>query len=108
VDFPNTTGAPQLGIERNSLNGPGYNDVDGSLAKSFGLPNNRILGEGAKFEFRADFYNLFNKTNLSTINGTLGTVSPNGTLVGSPNSNFGVANGALGARTIQLQARFAF
>lgn len=108
VPFPNTTGAPQLGIGRNSLKGPGYNDLDGSLSKAFGLPNNRILGEGAKFQVRADFYNLFNKTNLSTINSTLGTVSPSGLLVGSPNSNFGVANGALGARTIQLQARFSF
>jgi len=64
----------------------------------------------AKAQYRAsiaDFYNLFNKANLGTINATLGTVSPTGALVGSPNSNFGVANGALGARTIQMQARFS-
>lgn len=105
--FPNTAPAPELGIQRNSLTGPGYDDLDASLAKAFGLPNNRILGESAKFQIRADFYNLFNKTNLGTINANLGTVNPSGTVI-SVNPNFGVANGALGSRTIQLQARFVF
>ena len=31
-------------VHRNSLNGPGYRDVDITLAKSFGLPNNTDLG----------------------------------------------------------------
>jgi hypothetical protein len=113
--FPATGPAPPIGIRRNPLNGPGYNDVDASLSKGFGLPNNRILGEAARFEIRADFYNLFNKTNLNvqSIDAVLGTVGPNGALVGPPNSDFGVAGGdgqqaALGSRTIQLQARFSF
>ena len=111
--FPATSPAPVPGIERNSLNGPGYNDVDASLSKAFGLPRIRGLGENAKFEVRADVYNLFNKTNLNvqSIDGLLGSVAPNGTV--SPNSDFGVAGGngqvaALGSRTIQLQARFSF
>ncbi len=90
------------------MNGPGYNDVDASLAKAFGLPRIPGLGENAKFEIRADIYNLFNKTNINpqSINGNLGSVAPDGTV--TPNSNFGVAGSALGSRTIQLQARFSF
>lgn len=106
--FPATAPGPLPGIHRNSLNGPGYDDFDGTLAKNFGLPNNRVLGENAAFEVRADAYNLFNKTNInaSMIDTSLGSVAPDGTL--TPNSDFGVAGGALGGRTVQLQARFSF
>ncbi|MHB1023556.1 MAG: TonB-dependent receptor [Acidobacteriaceae bacterium] len=108
ADFPSTSAAPQPGIQRNSLNGPGYNDVDASLTKAFGLPNMRVLGENAKLEFRVDTYNLFNKTNISTssIDGNLGSVAPDGTV--TPNPDFGVAGSGLGSRTVQLQARFSF
>lgn len=107
--FPVISGAPAPGIQRNSLNGPGYNDVDASLSKAFGLPNNKILGEGAKIEIRADFYNIFNKLNLDIgrIDTNLGTANPDGTIA-NYNSHFGVIDGALGSRTIQLQARFSF
>jgi hypothetical protein len=107
--FPAAAPAPAPGIHRNSLNGPGYNDFDGSLTKAFGFPNNRVLGEHARLEFRADFYNLFNKINLNTtdIDNTLGSVNPDGTL-SSINPDFGVARTALGSRTIQLQSRFSF
>ncbi len=107
--FPATAPAPVAGIHRNSLTGPGYNDVDLSLAKAFGLPRNRALGENARFEIRADIYNLFNKTNINaaSIDGSLGSVDPTGAIT-SVNSDFGVAGAALGSRTIQLQARFSF
>jgi hypothetical protein len=107
-NFPATVPGPLPGIRRNSLNGPGYSDVDASLAKGFGLPNMRILGEGARFEIRADIYNFFNKLNLNTqsLDANLGSVSPTGVI--TPNSDFGVAGSALGSRTIQLQARFSF
>ena len=107
--FPATAPAPPIGIERNSLNSPGYNDLDGSLTKAFGLPANRVLGENAKFEVRADAFNFFNKTNIRTgsIDNILGSVNPDGS-IGSVNSDFGVAGGALGSRTVQLQARFSF
>jgi hypothetical protein len=106
--FPNTAPAPEPGIIRNSLNGPNYQDLDASLTKAFGLPKMPILGENAKFEIRADSYNLFNKTNIDTtsIDTNLGSVAPNGTP--SPNGDFGVASRALGSRTVQLQARFSF
>jgi len=56
---------PGTGDRRNSLSGPGYEDVDASLSKGFGLPKIRGLGENARFELRADVYNVFNKTNLN-------------------------------------------
>ena len=106
--FPNTLPGPAPGIRRNTLTGPRYNNIDASLAKDFGMPSNHVLGEGASFEIRADAYNLFNETNINTssIDNTLGTVAPDGTV--SPNTHFGVAGSALGSRTVQLQARFSF
>lgn len=77
--------------------------------KQFGLPKNKILGSDAIFEFRADIYNVFNKINVngSSIDTLVGAANPDGT-VASYNPHFGVATGALGSRTIQLQARFSF
>ena len=107
--FPLISSGIAPGIQRNSLNGPGYNDVDMSLTKAFGLPSNKILGEGARIEVRADFYNIFNKLNINdgSIDTFLGSADTNGTLLGT-NGHFGVAGSALGSRTIQLQARFSF
>ena len=111
--FPATAPAPTPGIHRNSLNGPGYNDVDASLTKAFGLPKMRVLGDAARFEVRADVYNLFNKTNINTasMDNTIGSANPDGT-ISSINSHFGLPNSfnnpALGSRTVQLQARFSF
>ena len=62
--------------------GPGYRDVDITLAKSFGLPNMRVLGEGAKFEFRMDAFNLFNNLNFNPT-----SISNN-----IANSNFGAGS----------------
>jgi hypothetical protein len=88
---------PPPGIGRNSFPGPGYRDVDLTIAKAFGLPNMKVLGENAKIEFKADMLNAFNLLNLNP------GLSNN---IGS--SNLGQASGALGSRTIDLQARFNF
>jgi hypothetical protein len=89
---------PQTGIRRNSLNGPGYKDVDLTLAKAFGLPNIPVLGENAKFEFRMDAYNLFNNLNFDPTK-----------IVNDINAvGFGRDTSALGARTVTLSARFSF
>src|SRR6266487_3942423 len=84
------------GIARNSFTGPGYFDVDAALSKSFGLPKLRLLGENAKLEIRANFYNLFNKLNLTNIQDHI------------LNAHFGEAQNALGARVVEMQARFNF
>ena len=112
--FPATAPAPTPGIHRNSLNGPGYQDLDASLTKAFGLPKMPVLGDAARFEVRADVYNLFNKTNINTasMDDAIGSAAPDGTIT-QVNSHFGEpgANNipaALGSRTVQLQARFSF
>lgn len=93
-----TTDFPVPGIARNSFNGPGYKDLDGTVTKAFGLPSLPVLGEHANLEIRADAFNLFNNENLdvSQIINDIGV------------QNFGVIRSALGARVVNLQARFSF
>ncbi|HUA14471.1 MAG TPA: carboxypeptidase-like regulatory domain-containing protein [Verrucomicrobiae bacterium] len=91
---PGTPQAP--GIERNAFRGPRYFDIDATLSKSFGLPTMPVLGEGARIEFRIDAFNLMNSLNLNNVD----------TNVTDP--HFGQATGALGARTVEMQARFSF
>lgn len=92
------------GIQRNSFNGPNYIDADMTITKAFGLPNTRILGEASQIEVRADAFNIYNRLNLddTSINTAIST---DGT---TSNASFGQAQKALGARTIELQARFQF
>jgi hypothetical protein len=97
VAFPATCAAPQApGVGRNSFRGPRYFDVDATLSKSFGLPNLPLLGEGAKLEFRLNAYNLLNSLNLKDVDTTV------------TDAHFGQATNALGARTVEIQARFSF
>jgi hypothetical protein len=93
------------GIARNSFTGPGYFVVDATLSKSFGLPTMRLLGEGAKIEFRANFYNLFNNLNLK--GGCPNSVF-DGLQCDVTNPHFGQSQQALGSRVIEMQARFNF
>jgi Carboxypeptidase regulatory-like domain len=85
-------------VHRNSLNGPGYRDVDLTLAKAFGLPKAPVLGENARVEFRLDAYNLFNNLNFN----------PTSISTNIANANFGQATSAFGARVVTLGARFSF
>jgi hypothetical protein len=103
--FPGVNAAlpPPPGIARNSFNGPGYEDVDASLTKAFGLPKARVLGDDAKIEIRADAYNLFNKTNLNSAD-----ISNNVNSSNFGQVNLGDGNVLLGSRTVSFQARFSF
>ena len=65
---------------------------------AFGLPNNRVLGESARFELRLDAYNVFNNLNFN----------PNEISNNISNSNFGTITGALSGRVVTLGARFSF
>jgi hypothetical protein len=100
--FSGTSFGPALpqapGVRRNSLNLPGYKDVGVTLAKGFGLPNNRVLGESARVELRLDAYNVFNNLNFN----------PNDISNNISNSNFGTITGALSGRVVTLGARFSF
>jgi hypothetical protein len=109
-EFPATGAAvPQSpGVSRNSLDGPGYRDVDATLTKSFGLPNIPVIGENAKFEFRIDAFNVFNNLNFSP-SGAGGNGSNNGGISDNiASSNFGQATKALAARVVTMQVRFSF
>lgn len=114
-------GMPSLpGVSRNSFRGPRYRSFDLTLGKSFGLPTTRVLGEAAKVDIHAYFYNLFNNLNLlplqpSAWQGTTNigsgvVVDPATGAVTSftPNPQFGRSTGALAGRVIELQARFSF
>lgn len=93
------TALPQSpGVERNSLNQPGYKDIDFTIIKGFGLPNNKALGENARLELRLDAYNVFNNLNFNP--NTISTVISN--------SNFGTEGSALTGRVVTLGARFSF
>jgi hypothetical protein len=123
ANFPNplsvftlqTTSGPAEfpGIGRNSVRGPRYSAIDMSIAKTFGLPTMKFVGENSKIELRMNLYNAFNKLNLAPF--TFGSAS---TVISSccgstpvANPNFGVAsfqNGGLAGRTMELQGRFVF
>ena len=105
--FPATGIPPAPGVGRNSLQGPNFFNIDMTLQKSFGLPKIPIFGENARFEFRANAFNLFNITNLTPLNYSFSSqqISTDGV---TSNPLFGQAQSALGSRIIELQARFSF
>jgi hypothetical protein len=100
VGFPaNNIGLPTMPhMDRNAFDGPNYRDVDMSIAKGFGLPNNRVTGNSARVEIRADIFNVFNLLNLNP-----GSITNNIAV-----ANFGQDVSALGGRTISFQGRFSF
>jgi hypothetical protein len=84
------------GIERNSFRGPRYYNIDATLSKAFGLPTAPVLGNAARVEFRANFFNLFNQVNLYNVQNNI------------VDSHFGEAQEGLAGRTISMQVRFSF
>ncbi len=102
-DFP--------GIGRNTFRGPRYQDIDLTVAKEFGLPSMKFVGEGAKIQLRMTAYNTFNKLNLAPFTfGSQSTVVSyfNNGSVPVANSSFGTATSGLAGRVVELQARFSF
>jgi hypothetical protein len=94
---PTPTALPGVpGLGRNGWVGPRYSDLDLAVTKAFGLPNMKVLGENARFEMRANIFNVYNKVNLANIDANI------------PDSNFGRANNALGARTVEGEIHFKF
>ena len=90
--------APALGMQgnlgRNTYDNEGYNNVDFTVSKSFSAP--WFWGEKLKMEARGEVYNLFNRTNLTGVNGDLSSGS------------FGKATNQLPARSFQLHLRATF
>nr|MBA3767376.1 hypothetical protein [Acidobacteriota bacterium] len=87
------------GVGRNSFRGPRYFNIDMAVAKKFGMPS--FLGEGAFFEIKANFFNIFNILNLQSFG--FNTSSTN---IGNP--NFGIAERGLAGRVVEIQGRFNF
>jgi carboxypeptidase family protein len=104
-------------LERNSIHGPSFKQVDLVLAKRFPFGGDR------NFEFRAEIFNLLNTVNFANPVGTLPQAIPNNSLTeanrvqpGQPYTNaaagtFGSLTGTVG-RTVGLgtprQVQFAF
>jgi hypothetical protein len=82
-------------LGRNTFTGPGFINTDFSAAKRTHIP--WFVGqEGAQLEFRAEFFNVFNKVNLTGVNSDIA------------GGGFGLANGAFPARDIQFGLRIEF
>jgi hypothetical protein len=89
-------------LGRNALIGPGFANVDFSMARNFRLP---FLGESGKLTFRAEFFNLFNRPNLANP-GDPNLNNP-GNLVGT--DSFGqITATASDARILQFSLKAAF
>jgi hypothetical protein len=93
---------PAANVTRNMFRGPRFLGTDVQLAKDFGLPKMKVLGEGARLNLRANFYNIFNKLNLRDVNNV---ISNDGV---TSNPQFGQAQHAFSGRIVELQARFSF
>jgi hypothetical protein len=69
---PNTFQDPAFGTigntPRNAFHGPGFWNADVGVSRSFRVSR---LGETTRFQFRADFFNLFNHANLSNPDGSI-------------------------------------
>ncbi len=95
-DFPAPALGQQGNLGRDTFIGPGYANVDFSVTKNTKIP--WFLGsEGANLQFRAEFYNLFNRVNLTQVNGDMGDPF-----------FFGRSTSTFGSRNIQLGLRIAF
>jgi hypothetical protein len=98
LPFPQVCGgAPQApGMGRNGFTGPGYFDLDMTMTKAFALPRIPGIGEGSQLQVQMSAFNLFNNLNLTNLD----------TVITDP--HFGQAQGALGARTAEVQFKFVF
>jgi len=63
---PGTTN-PDGGLSRNLFVGPGFEDVDLSVIK------NISIGERLKLQLRAEMFNVFNRKNLASGAGSVGS-----------------------------------
>ncbi len=92
-------------IGRNTLRRDGVETVDFSVLKNF------TVAEGKEFQFRAEFFNLFNHADFNAPSATLSSVVPLDAAVGTPArtpGGFGTVNSARDPRIIQFGFKFVF
>ena len=94
-DFPTPTPGLEGNLGVNTFREPGLANVDMNLVKSFRIP--WFTKEGANFELRGQFFNLFNHPNLGTVGNDLSNAS-----------TFGKVTTSLNPRYIQFAARVSF
>jgi hypothetical protein len=85
-------------LKRNALRGPGRDNWNMSLFKSFLISEQR----GSRFEFRADAFNVWNHTQFR------GDVQGGGISTNLGSSNFGQVTAAYDPRVFQLGAKLVF
>ncbi len=93
--FP-SPGLVEGNLGRNTFHGPGFANTDFSVIKNLKIPW-FIGGEGANLQFRTEFFNVFNRVNLTQVGTDIANLS-----------NFGKSTGAYPARDIQFALRIAF
>jgi hypothetical protein len=93
--FP-SPGLQEGNLGRNTFHGPGFANTDFSVIKNLKIPW-FIGGEGANLQFRTEFFNVFNRVNLTQVNSDIANLS-----------NFGKSTGTYPARDIQFALRIAF
>jgi hypothetical protein len=91
--------APPLGqdgtLGRNTFTGPGYANTNFSILKNTKIP--WLWGkEGANFQLRGEFFNVFNRVNLTGMDSNM------------PDATFGQTTSTFGARDIQIGLRLQF
>ncbi len=91
VIIPATESDPFGNAGRNAVIGPGLYQTDLGLHKAFPLPK-----EGWNIEFRAEFFNLTNRTNFNTPEGNRSS------------NNFGTITSTAPPRQVQFALRFGF
>jgi hypothetical protein len=109
---PAAFSAPAYGtvgnLGRDTLTGPGYDDLDLSLAKT------TKLTESTRLQFRAEFFNILNHTNLLTPSETVFSAGPtqgtaaNQTTAAAVSPTAGVITSAATTRQIQLGLKVLF
>jgi hypothetical protein len=109
---PAAFSAPAYGtvgnVSRDSLTGPAYNDLDVSLSKT------TQLTERVRLQFRSEFFNILNHTNLMTPSETVFSAGPTQGTAATQNTvqavspTAGVITSAATTRQIQLGLKLLF
>ena len=91
-DFPSPDPGSSGNLGKNTFTGPSFWSIDLSLFKDFPLP----INEGTTLQFRAEFFNLFNRVNLFLPQ------------VDLDSSLFGMSTSSFEPREIQFALKFIF
>ena len=89
---------------RNIARSNSYFNFDFAVHKQFKLP----ITDESRIDFRAEFFNVFNKTNFQAANSDVGQIvfNASGGIVST--GNFGVISSSFPARQIQLALKVSF